>query len=330
MGCRSRHLFLCAIFLLAVACGSEDTGGNEGNDWDLSDDAGLNDVDDNLGDPDADEDVDEDTDEPIDDPVGVVPEAFVGQTWYAVVRITDDPAIAGLYTGVEFVDDENIRVHSNIVRDGKWTILGNDDLHLYDIEPAPGQSEPEQWVLQPQLEDEKVVAIEAALPETHIAPYRLRFEPPGDASIDYSELEGRWQATQTVTNEDGATFYLASRFNDNGIVEYGIVGEEDNFIGFLNGSGDTHTYGTGETFWTLIPGSASDGHPIAGEVREIDGEYRIYFFAETVVDHGDDDQNGQNGPGDNPGQTPGDDPETELIVIEFEPVDQFTSNPSDD
>lgn len=327
MGRHHRFLLLCFCSLLVAACGPDATESGE-TTWNLDEgNANANGAD----------NTDQENQSPLNDdanqavnqavnqaanqadnsaPSGVVPEAFIGQTWYAVLRVTDEPVIAGIYSGVEFVDEDTVRLHADTTREGSWAILENEDLHLYDIEPGPNQNQPEQWILQPELDGDQVVALDAPIPANgDLAPYRLRFEPQGPSQIPYADLVGRWQSTEQITNEEGNSFYVANRFNDDNFIEFGFVGANNNFVGFSNGTGLTHTYGTGETFWAMIPDGDTDGLPLAGEVREVDGDYRLYFFFETYPETAD---------------PSGDEAiEPELVIVEFVAVDQFASDGPD-
>ena len=335
----------------AVACGSDDTGEDEPNqsDWDLNGDAGMDA--DELGDadpgdadlddtgpvedagPDEDADVvadagpDEDADTPGPDagpdddvdppaPDELTPEMLIGEPWYGVFRLTDDPAITGLYSGIEFVDEDSVVLHGEQEESGNWEILGTGDVHLYNLE-----GELDQFVLEVDLSDGEVEALEVFIPADHVEPYTARYERRGEADIDFNDLGARWQSTQMVTGEEGVEYYVAIRIDADGIMELGAAGEEGMFWGFVEGPGTTQTFDTGDTFWVMLVAPTSVGAPIAGEIGENDdGDLVLYWFAEDYSDVDD------NGPGGGPGGPPGggdDDPEPEIVVVELENVSQF-------
>ncbi len=290
-------IFLLVITMVTAGCGEDEPGAN-GNDWEFGDDAGhMEDA--------ASED---DTSPP---PQGVVPEALIGEPWYGVVRLTDDPAITGLYLQIEFLDEENVVITGDVERAGKWTIQENEDIYVYDLETDPERPEqPEQFIFMPDLDDDYLVALELTVPPTTIGPYRLRFERQGSADVSMSELDGRWQATETVTNEEGNSFYIAMRFDEDGFTEIGVVGENNNFFGLFSGDGQTQTFDTGRTYWTLIYPPGVAGHPVAGEVRRDDEELRVFIFTEDIIAPAADEES---------------DPQRGIVVRELEKVERFSS-----
>lgn len=308
-------LFFALLILGFTACGEDNTSEQEeGNDWNLGDDAGFGDADDNgensnVGNEDANTDPGENTSNNNDEqPLGLVPEALIGNPWYGVFRITDDPAITGLYTGVQFVDEETVIIHSEPPREGEWTILESEDVLLHDLEQVTEEPQPEQLMLMADLVDEEVVALELSVPAEHVEPYRARFEQQGDAAIGIGEIIGRWQSTEMLTTAEGNDHPLALRFDSGGIAELGVVAENNNFFGFTSGAGRTHTLDTGETFWALEQGEGVEGHPVAGEIFEIDGELKLYMFSETAVEVAEEPE----------------DSEMELRVYEMEQVENFS------
>lgn len=337
MNCRWWIVVAVASLMVATGC-SDDTGTDKGdeNQWDLNGDAGA----DTDGDEDVwtaedagvDEDVDtaedagtgEDADEPGED-TGVeedtgfeedtdpppadelTPDMLIGEPWYGVWRITDDPAITGSFIGVEFVDEDNVVLHGEEENSGNWEILGSGEVYLYDLE-----GDIEQFMMEPDMGEEGLAALEVFTPVQHVDPYTARYERLGEADVDFAELGARWQTTERLTTEEGDEVHLALRIDADGIVEYGIVaGEEDLFIPFLEGPGFTHTYDTGHTFWGILVDTDDEGAPFGGEIREEGDGLILYAFSE---DHDDE------GPGGGP---PGGGGGPELVVVELESVSQF-------
>lgn len=333
MNCRGWIIVAVASLMVVMGC-SDDTGTDKGDDnqWDLNGDVGA-DTDDNgdtwsAEDAGADEDAEivedvgteEDADEPAED-AGVeedadppssdelTPEMLIGEPWYGVWRITDEPAITGSFIGIEFVDEDNVVLHGAEENSGDWEILGSGEVYLYNLE-----GEIEQFMMEPDLRDDGLAALEVFTPVQHIDPYIARYERLGEADVDFEELGARWQTTERITTEDGDEVHLALRIDADGVVEYGVVaGEEDLFIPFVEGPGFTQTFDTGHTFWGILVDTDDEGAPFGGEIREEGDELVLYSFAE---DYGDDGPGGGGGP-----PIGGGDPE--LVVVELESVSEF-------
>ncbi len=336
MSCRWWITVVTAVLMTFAGC-SDDTSTNDGNDnqWDLDGDAAHNDVDEggdagtvddtgqaedtgtsddtgteedtgsieDTGPIEDDVDPDEDTDPPPPDELSE--DMLIGEPWYGVWRLTDDPAITGLYVGIEFIDEEDVVLRGEEDLTGNWEILGSGDVHLYNLE-----GDFEQLMLEADMGSDGLDALEIFTPADHVDPYTARYEQRGEAGVDFDDLRARWQSTERITTEDGTEVYLALRIDADGFMEIGAVGDEGVFWGFLGGPGVTQTFDTGETFWAMLIATDDEGAPVAGELRGEGDEMQLFMFTE---DH--DDQSGGGPPGG--GASP------ELIVVELEAVDQF-------
>ena len=320
---RRHHLLiavLISLFLVpALGCGSDDTSdGDENDGWNLGNNAepGENNQDDpnnndqpNDIDPnnnDQPNNVEPNNSEPnnsqpnngSDEPDPLTTDDLVGMTLYGVWRVVDSPAIAGLYFSVEFVDDSNVTFQADQTIQGQWEILSNGDVQLYDLDgPVP------QYILTPDMDEG--TALELQVPSDVVESYRLRFELPGSDDLQLEDFEGRWQATEMVTGEDGIERYFAIRIDDDGFIEYGAVSETGTFVGTLQGSGHIHTNtDSGRQFWVMDTQANLQAPALAGEIVADGDDFTLRGFAE---DHSDPIN-------------------TELVPLEFEDVDQFSTD----
>ncbi|MFU8802343.1 MAG: hypothetical protein ACNA8W_00900 [Bradymonadaceae bacterium] len=204
-------------------------------------------------------------------------EALVGPSRHGVFRLTAEPAITGVYMDFTFYEDGRAEMRNDQVREGRWAILDNDDIHVFDLD-----NEPDQFVFGTVLnQNNRLVALELTIPAWEgIPPYRLGLERIGSPHVSLSDIEGRWQSEDTVTNQHG-TFTLGIRIGNDGFIEIGIV-TGTNFGGFSSGDGHTQTFTSGTTYWVMRP-DAEDAAAVAGQIVGQGEDRRIYQFVEVGV-----------------------------------------------
>lgn len=279
-----------------VACSDEPSTSSKDNNWTLTDpnDQGGQDM---RVDADMPEGVDmAPLDMPADMPEGVdmAPDMQVAQDmgpardvltgellaagdWLALIQI---PAIGqggvGIMLEMTFTAGGEVTVSIEGSRSGKWQILDNGALYIYDLTKIEADDF-DQVFLDPVTRDGVITGLKVRDPSNPNAPV-LEQRWAGQAPVvSIDELRGRWQSKTGIPGENGQTVYLGLRVDEQRTIEYGVI-NQGNFAAFATESGATMTFADGRTFWHFDPPTRTADIPaIAGQLlRTASGELRVF------------------------------------------------------
>jgi hypothetical protein len=300
-----------ALALGGIACGSDDESVQNENNWKFGDDvagedpssdaagedagredsggedAGREDAGgaDAIGEDTAGQDATAHTDTDSETPLTAA--GLSSKPWYAISVLSAEPATTGSTFVVEFHDDMTVSIGFHEEVTGSWALFGEGRVRLFDLMKGNEPNQPQQLLLDVDLEADQVKGLEIAIPDADGGlPRIMRFEQLATADISVEDIAGNWQSEETFTGENGGTFRLAVRFLG-GTFGYGVYNGA--YVEFIPGQAQVITYDTGETFWFGVPPDTTPPKPsLAGEVRsDGDGGYTIWAPREVTPQSGD-------------------------------------------
>lgn len=324
LAARPVWLLMCWCVWGAAACSSEPDPASKDNNWMLTDpnDQGGKDMPEGVDlseRRDMPEGVDlAELDMPVDMPEGVdmAPdmqtiedmgpsrdalsgELLAAGDWLAFIPL---PALGegavGVMLKMAFTLGGQVTVYIEGSRAGKWQILDNGSLYIYELTKVK-PDDFDQLFLDPIKRDGVITGLKVRdpnNPDTPVLEQRWEGQRPA-VSID--DVKGRWQSKTGFPGENGQTVYLGLRVDDQRTIEYGVV-NQGNFAAFATESGQTMTFADGRTFWHFNPPTRNVEIPaLAGQIlRTASGNLRVFSPVE-------------------------DKPNDRFFAVELEPVDQF-------
>lgn len=104
-------------------------------------------------------------------------EGLSSAPWYAVVPLTGDPAVTGTVYKLEFDTDMGVSIGFRQEVTGSWSIFGEERVRLAQLDDDGQPNQPEQLLLDVDLEEDHVEALELVVPRGNgLDPLILRFE----------------------------------------------------------------------------------------------------------------------------------------------------------
>lgn len=224
----------------------------------------------------------------IDDPLT---RDLVRAPWLGILELESQGSQSvGLALELTFSADKTVKVSVNQTRVGKWQELDNGRIFIYDLPKDDGTGN-EELFFEPVRVQGQLRALSLTI---SVNPQRtLPFEQVSARSArDFtrSELTGRWQSINRHTNRNNDTFHIALRIDAAGRMEYGVLGRDEIFRGFLDYPINTATFSDQRSFWHVIPPTNSMmTPPLAGQLlRAVDGSVRLFAPIGEKDDRGED------------------------------------------
>lgn len=225
---------------------------------------------------------------PIDDPLT---RDLVRAPWLGILELDSQGSQSiGFALELTFGADKSVKVSVNQTREGKWQELDNGRIFIYDL-PKDDGTGTEELFFDPVRVDGQLKALSLLV---SVNPQRtLPFEQVSARSArDFttSELTGRWQSLNRHTNKNNDNFHIALRIDATGRMEYGVLGRDEIFRGFLDYPISTATFSDQRSFWHVIPPTNSMmTPPLAGQLlRAVDGSVRLFAPIGEKDDRGED------------------------------------------
>jgi predicted small secreted protein len=299
MKTRVLTVLVALVFVVGFSAGCTTETGAGGDEWDVNngtgEDAGGDDTsgedtsDDDTADRDAgdggnvDDGGEQDVPNPDDgggeDPI-FEESALEGTTWFGILRLAQNEGITGSVFEITLMADNDVEIGAFGSVTGKWEIFDERRLRVYDLVRDGEPNQPEQFVFDVDVDENRARGLELVIPQQGAPPYTMRLEQLGTADITVEELDGDWQSEEIIVGEDGNDNRLALRFFGERM-GYGIFNGA--YIEFVSGNAETLTLDNGRTYWLLLP--PPDGAPQAtfgGELQVAeDGSVRLFAPRQT-------------------------------------------------
>lgn len=212
--------------------------------------------------------------------------ALVQAPWVAIVPVAEavGEGVVGGAAGLDFAADGTLALHGEGTRRGKWQVLQDGSVYLFDLAPTiPGEFD--QLILDVNKRGDAVTSLEIRGAEGQIVFEQHALRSARDFTV--SDLAGRWQAIQGRPDEQGNIIYLAMRVDADGTFEYGAAAG-GNFIAFLTSPGSTLLLADRRSFWYFVPPvSRPDTVALSGQLlRTSADEIRLFVPYEYTSPQG--------------------------------------------
>jgi hypothetical protein len=177
--------------------------------------------------------------------------ALVQAPWVGIFPIAEavGEGVVGGAAGLDFAADGTVALHGEGTRRGKWQVLQDGSVYLFDLVPTePGEFN--QLILDVNRRGGAVTSLEVRGARGEIVFEQHALRSARDFTV--SDLVGRWQALQGGRDEQGNLVYLAMRVDADGTFEYGATAG-GNFVAFLTAPGSTLLLADRRSFWYFVP-----------------------------------------------------------------------------